>query len=303
MDHKPTVDEEYVSSTVKEQLEDASNDRDNASGPPKKKIKLKGRNKHRPKGRRIDTGDKLCPSYIHEQECFYGNKCKFSHDKEKFLASKLPDIGEKCYIYETYGKCSYGIACRFAKSHLTSDLKNMTNKDIIDKVNREKVVSNVLSKELKMIFRKRTYDYGKADRVLAKICPKAKDQKRFGPKIDKNSELKSPLNTDTPKESVQNIGNTNSSATEMQDCSTGRSENKVKVDNDISTAFESAESENLNTGDTDKSVVSLGVSPTENLGEERNSIADGAGNLMKTDWTMADVAFPEKKKVSTVNFV
>ena len=30
-----------------------------------------------------------------------------------------PDVGNECWIYKNYGKCEYGVACRFANSHIT----------------------------------------------------------------------------------------------------------------------------------------------------------------------------------------
>ena len=62
---------------------------------PSKRRKLKGRNKHRPKGRKMEASEKLCQAYVKDRDCSFGDRCKFSHDKAKFLETKPEDIGKK----------------------------------------------------------------------------------------------------------------------------------------------------------------------------------------------------------------
>ena len=184
-DYKPELITEYVSEKVRDQLESAAQDEEEASGPPNKKIKLKGRNKQRPKGKKIDAGDKLCSSVLTGRVCNFGDKCKFSHDKAKFVANKPEDIGPKCYLYETYGKCKHGIACRFGKSHLTEDLQNIVNEEKYKENEKEDNVTNVLNKDLQVKLWKKKYDFSKADKVVQKICPLFNDQKRRDNKKNK----------------------------------------------------------------------------------------------------------------------
>lgn len=172
-DYKPSLDTKYVSASVKKQLKEAS------SGPPMKRMKLKGRNKDRPKGNRIEPSDKLCTSLLKGKACSYGDTCKFSHDIQKFVAEKPEDLGPECYLYETYGQCPFGIACRYAKSHLTEDFENKVKPDIEKYKKREDTIRNILSKDLQHSLWKRKYDFSKADAVLKEVCPFGNLQKRL----------------------------------------------------------------------------------------------------------------------------
>ncbi|KAH3719595.1 hypothetical protein DPMN_062446 [Dreissena polymorpha] len=183
LDYKPVLDTEFVSDAVLEQLETERNENtENTSGPPSKRIKLKGRNKHRPKGRKMEASEKLCQAYVKDRDCSFGDRCKFSHDKAKFLETKPEDIGKTCYLFDTYGKCPYGVTCRFAKSHISEDLKNVVKEDFDQKAPRESHVSNVLTKDLQVALWKRRYDFSKSDKIIEKICPRSNNQKKRLPK-------------------------------------------------------------------------------------------------------------------------
>ena len=176
VDYKPVLETEYISAEVKEQIQDAEEAK-NPDQNPRKRIKLTGRNKDRPKGQRVDPSSKLCPSYVREVECSYGGKCKFSHDPKAFLASQPENIGSACYLFETYGKCPFGVTCRYSKCHLTEDMKNVAKENIGDFKQRDTQITNVLKKDLQVSLWKRRYDFTRADRILDRVCSGAFDQK------------------------------------------------------------------------------------------------------------------------------
>lgn len=107
-------------------------DGDQDNGKDKKKMKVKGRNKQRPVTH-IKSKDKLCPTIFQEKECSFGEKCKFSHDIKGFMESKPKDIGSHCFMFETYGKCPYGLACRYGSKHISEDFKNIVNQELYEK--------------------------------------------------------------------------------------------------------------------------------------------------------------------------
>ena len=107
----------------------------------------------------------MCPTIVREETCNFGDRCKFSHDRAKFMATKLPDISEHCYVFDTYGKCPFGLTCRFASSHLTEEFKNVTT-DKYDKAKFSNTVQNVLKKENQFQLWKRKYDFAKAEKVI-----------------------------------------------------------------------------------------------------------------------------------------
>jgi tRNA-dihydrouridine synthase 3 len=121
-------------------------------------------NKHRPVFRE-SADDKLCRGLLdgEETQCDRGDKCKFSHDLKAYLEKRLPDIGEKCPIYTTKGFCLYGVSCRFGKSHLTPEGKNI-NLDNVERTERFH-----LPYDLQVQLRKKKFDHSKADKILKEV--------------------------------------------------------------------------------------------------------------------------------------
>ena len=101
---------------------------DHREGPPRKKND-RGMNKNRPRQLKPTGKDKICSRFVENETCPFGEKCNYSHDLESFIANRLPDIGETCVNFKLFGKCRYGVTCRFGKEHLTEDLKNIDKRD------------------------------------------------------------------------------------------------------------------------------------------------------------------------------
>ncbi len=116
----------------------------------------KSRHKKRPRDERADKKDKLCQSLSSQSECVYGDKCQFSHDVKKYMASKPADIGERCYLYDTFGRCSLGLMCRFAGAHVR-DNKNALRPEAEGGVLPQRKL-NLLSKETQLLIRKKKWD-------------------------------------------------------------------------------------------------------------------------------------------------
>lgn len=110
------------------------------------------------------------------RECPYGDKCHFHHDVAEYMASKPADIGKSCYLYDTFGKCCYGLSCRFAKAHTTADFKTMENTDLVKAHEGKKPVKNSLSKDLQNCLRKRSVAFKKSAEYL-KTLSNNKDKK------------------------------------------------------------------------------------------------------------------------------
>lgn len=110
------------------------------------------------------------------KECTFGDKCRFSHNVEEYMASKPADIGERCYLYDTFGKCGYGLTCRFAKAHTTPDFKTMENADLVKAYEGRTGVKNSLDKDLQNGLRKRSVAFKKSEEYL-KTLVKIKDKR------------------------------------------------------------------------------------------------------------------------------
>lgn len=121
----------------------------------------------------------LFPPLQENRECPFGDKCHFHHDVAEYLATKPADIGESCYLYDTFGKCTYGLSCRFAKAHTTPDCKTMENADLIKAYEGRTLVKNALSKDLQISLRKRSVAFKKSEEYL-KTLSKNKEQQKNG---------------------------------------------------------------------------------------------------------------------------
>uniref|UniRef100_S4RTB0 tRNA-dihydrouridine(47) synthase [NAD(P)(+)] n=1 Tax=Petromyzon marinus TaxID=7757 RepID=S4RTB0_PETMA len=83
------------------------------------KKRVRGQNKNRPHVKPNSYEVKLCPSVLQgsTSECFYGDRCYFIHDVAEYMLVKPPDLGPECHLHQTFGRCPYGITCRYAGGH------------------------------------------------------------------------------------------------------------------------------------------------------------------------------------------
>lgn len=103
------------------------------------------------------------------------------------MSGKQEDIGPKCYLYETLGKCIYGITCRFAKSHLGDGYKNVINQALVEQQSGKVLVKNSLDKELQQQLRKRKFLFEKSERYL-KLMNKSRKDRNEGRKTGVKAE-------------------------------------------------------------------------------------------------------------------
>ncbi|XP_041823201.1 tRNA-dihydrouridine(47) synthase [NAD(P)(+)]-like isoform X2 [Melanotaenia boesemani] len=148
------------------------------AGKPEGK-RLRGQNKSRPHTKPTTYEEKrLCLSVVQNRECIFGAKCHFSHNAAEYMASKPADIGESCYIYDTFGKCAFGLTCRFAKAHTTPDFKTLEKEDLVKAYEGRSVVKNSLNKDLQNRLRKHSVTFKKSAEYLKTLSSnKDKSQK------------------------------------------------------------------------------------------------------------------------------
>ncbi|XP_050307292.1 tRNA-dihydrouridine(47) synthase [NAD(P)(+)]-like [Anthonomus grandis grandis] len=142
--------------------------------PKKRKIfdkKLKGQNKKRGKSFFQNREDELCESLIHLQdgeevpECTRKN-CVCQHSIEEYLAKKPEDIGPKCYTFEISGRCSRGLACRFGKSHISANGRNIIDQNKYEEYKKTPTIRNMLGRDVITTIRKRQYDFNLAEKLI-----------------------------------------------------------------------------------------------------------------------------------------
>ncbi|XP_013393205.1 tRNA-dihydrouridine(47) synthase [NAD(P)(+)]-like [Lingula anatina] len=187
LNYKPKIVTEYLPQDVKEELllveqsrekakkndEASSHDPDDSSQPPQKKIKkLKGQHKKRPIAKHSDPSTRLCPAFVTETQCSFGERCKFNHNVEEYFKAKPADLGSHCYNFETFGKCPYGITCRYAGQHISEDFKNVMNEELHARTCKETQTLNTLSKDVQTKLRRRQYDFTLAESTYKNVGKK-----------------------------------------------------------------------------------------------------------------------------------
>ncbi|XP_078273422.1 tRNA-dihydrouridine(47) synthase [NAD(P)(+)]-like [Rhinoraja longicauda] len=159
--------------------------------------KARGQNKNRPylKPNQYEHDRKLCTSVVREHpgKCYYGEKCRFLHDVSEYLALKPADLGEHCYLYDTYGRCQYGISCRYAQSHIGPDNKNLIKEDLMKMWEKKTIVKNTIGKELQHILRKKKFPFLKSEQYLKTMSVNNDSRKQKNPE-DKTGSTQ--VNTD-----------------------------------------------------------------------------------------------------------
>jgi hypothetical protein len=45
------------------------------------------------------------------------SSCRFSHDAAAYVATKEPDLGPRCHVFDALAHCPHGVTCRFADAH------------------------------------------------------------------------------------------------------------------------------------------------------------------------------------------
>lgn len=161
LDESKRREDKEIPSNTKEK-----NEKDKSGEPPAKK-KKRGMNKNRPRAAKLDFKQQLCTNIVRGEECGYGDeKCKYLHDIKKYVENYKPaNIGENCVNFEKFGKCIYGVTCRYGKKHLSESFKNTVNTELYEESATLRT-KNVLSKELMFSLRKKKYEFPKADTYL-----------------------------------------------------------------------------------------------------------------------------------------
>ena len=137
--------------------------------PPKKKSR--GQNKYRPPVK-IPYSSQLCPSFHigSHKECSFGDKCRYLHDIPKFLRQKPPDISDECYLFNTFGYCPSGLACRYGNSHIKVDEGvSMINELIYQPDKGPNKVLNTIPRTLQEELRKRKVPFPRTSAFLKQL--------------------------------------------------------------------------------------------------------------------------------------
>jgi tRNA-dihydrouridine synthase 3 len=168
-----SFDNKFLSDSKPEEIESKNEEKSDQQLVNKKK-RYRGQNKDRRKqmnrqfvkSERNPMNKKMCLKYLSEGNCSYGEKCVHSHDLDQYLDKcKSEDISDDCYVFNRFGKCPFGITCRFGSQHLNGS-QNLINFDKYNESLKQKSVTNLLSKELQFNLRKKLYDFSKSKTTI-----------------------------------------------------------------------------------------------------------------------------------------
>ncbi|PAA46209.1 hypothetical protein BOX15_Mlig018561g3, partial [Macrostomum lignano] len=108
-----------------------------------------------------------CRSYFADGVCHFGVTCRLSHDLPAYLATRPPDLGPSCFVFDTTGRCPSGALCRFAGAHVDADGRNLADPD------RQRTWAAAgqtelhgLDRDLQLALRRDDFDFGEAYAVL-----------------------------------------------------------------------------------------------------------------------------------------
>lgn len=182
LDDNKLEDIEEKQAKVVSNQKDQDGDQDSGE-PPSKKKKKRGMNKNRPRAAKLDFSHQLCNSISRGEDCSYGNKCRYLHDVAEYMTKHKPvDVGEQCVNFEKFGKCIYGVTCRYGKKHISEDFNNIVNEKLYEETAASRT-KNVLSKDLMILLRKKTYEFPNAEAYLnhlAKVKADGKPNSELG---------------------------------------------------------------------------------------------------------------------------
>ncbi|XP_010560629.1 PREDICTED: tRNA-dihydrouridine(47) synthase [NAD(P)(+)]-like [Haliaeetus leucocephalus] len=176
-----------------------------AEKEPAERKRARGQNKNRPcmKPNHYEQS-RLCPSVSQgcAEKCYFGPRCRFLHDIGKYMAAKPADLGRSCVLFETFGKCIYGVTCRFAQAHLGDGYQNIINADLAKQWEGKSLVRNNLSKDLQHQLRKRKFSFKKADEYLCALAKTHGDGGKGGKATGRSKEEQEVSNCTTPQEGL-----------------------------------------------------------------------------------------------------
>ncbi|CEG66234.1 hypothetical protein RMATCC62417_02849 [Rhizopus microsporus] len=134
---------------------------------PKKQKNARGANKGQRGKKRIEDSVRLCKYVAVDEECKIGEKCRFSHDLEAYLAAKPADIGNRCINFDLFGKCSYGYKCRFLSAHLDENKKLIVDEKKMAENNV--YTTNGISHETQVALNRSKYKFPRTEAYMATV--------------------------------------------------------------------------------------------------------------------------------------
>lgn len=107
-----------------------------------------------------------CPPQESATPCAFGDRCRFLHDVRRYLETKPADLGPRCVLFDTFGRCPYSVTCRFAGAHLGPEGQNLVQEEVVAHRAQLPSVRNGLDRALQQQLRKRQVCFERAEQAL-----------------------------------------------------------------------------------------------------------------------------------------
>ncbi|KAF7728017.1 tRNA-dihydrouridine(47) synthase [NAD(P)(+)]-like protein [Apophysomyces ossiformis] len=132
---------------------------------PKKRVR--GANKGQRGKKRIVDSIQICPNTARGDDCPFAERCRYSHDLEAYLATKPPDLGNKCIQFDLFGVCRRGYKCRFLNAHMDENKKLIINEELVKK--NPVYTKNGIGAEAQRALTKFTYEFPKTKAYMVEV--------------------------------------------------------------------------------------------------------------------------------------
>lgn len=110
-----------------------------------------------------------CPSQESATPCTFGDRCRFLHDVQRYLETKPADLGPRCVLFDTFGRCPFSMTCRFAGAHLGPEGQNLVHEEVVARCAQLPSVRNGLDRALQQQLRKRQVCFERAEQALCHL--------------------------------------------------------------------------------------------------------------------------------------
>lgn len=87
----------------------------------------------------------------------------------RYLETKPADLGPRCVLFDTFGRCPFSMTCRFAGAHLGPEGQNLVQEEVVARCAQLPSVRNGLDRALQQQLRKRQVCFERAEQALNRL--------------------------------------------------------------------------------------------------------------------------------------
>ncbi|TPX59816.1 hypothetical protein PhCBS80983_g02196 [Powellomyces hirtus] len=133
----------------------------------RKDKKRRGQNKGRERAHAgVSDEIRLCAEIAQGKICHREPNCRYSHDVAAYVAIKGPDLGTECPVFNVYGKCKFGVKCRYGGAHTDANGNQVVDEEKAARVSESDVVKNTCDRDFQKKIRGRDIETPRTDAYM-----------------------------------------------------------------------------------------------------------------------------------------